>query len=244
MPLESPSKLNESVLTGTVMHKRKFDIDHGFSYPVWMVLSPLPGHANRETTLPALLRPRWPKYLSRGRIEELVGARLNPVETTIWLLTQPSLIGRSFNPVSFYFVTRGEDIHWIVAHITNTPWDEEHCYVLAQQQADSWTFDKEFHVSPFMPMALRYTWRFSVTADRIDIDMHLFKESQRVFVAALNLKPQPVSTWLGLKLRLTYPLQNLHTLVRIYYQAALLKLKGAHFYAHPNGTSIRRGEQL
>ena len=149
------------------------------------------------------------------------------------------MVGRSFNPVSFYFVARQQEICWIVAHITNTPWDEDHCYVLAQQQSDSWSFDKDFHVSPFMPMALSYTWRFRVAGERIDIDMHLFKEARRVFMATLNLKPEPSSRLLGLKLRLTYPFQNLRTLVRIYYQAALLKLKGAHFYAHPNGSSVR-----
>ena len=58
-----------------------------------------------------------------------------------------------------------------------------------------------------------------------------------VFFAALNLKSIPCSGWQALKLRLAYPLQNLRNLVRIYYQAALLKLKGAQFYAHPDSKS-------
>jgi len=239
MQPDASTGLQPQVYSGTVMHRRKFDVDHGFRYPVWMSLAPLPRNGEQDPLLPRLLRPRWSKYLSRARIEELVGVSLSSTQDCIWLLTQPSLLGRSFNPVSFYFVTRGRDIHWIVAHITNTPWDEDHCYVLAQQRGDSWSFDKQFHVSPFMPMALRYTWRFRVAAERIDIDMHLFKEHQRVFTATLNLKPEPRTAWLGLKLRLTYPLQNLRTLARIYYQAALLKLKGAHFYAHPDSSSAR-----
>lgn len=239
MPREAQQGLSEGVFSGTVVHRRRFDIEHRFKYPLWMTLAPLP-HKDREvSSLPRLLRPRWSKYLGWDRVEELVESSLSPAQDTVWLLTQPSLIGRSFNPVSFYFVTRGNDIRWIIAHITNTPWDEDHCYVLAQQQDASWSFDKAFHVSPFMPLALRYTWRFCVAREGIDINMHLFKESQRVFLATLNLKPETNSRWLGLRLRLTYPLQNLRTLVRIYYQAAVLKLKGAHFYAHPNRTTVR-----
>ncbi len=249
MPLEAPASggaspelLREAVLAGTVVHRRNFDVQHGFTYPVWMALASLPSGRSQAGTLSRWLRPRWSKYLSWERLEALIDTPLQRDTYSIWLLTQPSMVGRSFNPVSFYFVTSEQQICWIVAHITNTPWDEDHCYVLAQEGSegsDSWTFDKTFHVSPFMPMGLRYNWRFRVAAERIDIDMHLFKQSQRVFFATLNLKPQPTSKWLGLKLRLTYPLQNLRTLARIYYQAARLKLKGAQFYAHPDSSSIR-----
>ncbi len=225
--------LAEGAYVGTVVHQRKFDVEHGFRYPVWMALTPL-----GSSSLSVLLRPRWGNYLSLARIEELVGRKLNH-DARIWLLTQPSLVGRSFNPVSFYFVTLDGKLHWILAHITNTPWDEEHCYVLAHNGWDSWTFDKEFHVSPFMPMALRYNWRFRIDEQRIAIDMHLLQGEQRVFFATLNLKPQASGFWPALRLRFTYPLQNARTLVRIYYQAALLKIKGARFHAHPDSTLTR-----
>lgn len=231
------SPLAEGVFTGKVVHKRAYDIDHAFRYPVWMALASLP-----DSKLPGLLRPRQRKYLSRTRIVATLGTDLAE-DAAVWVLTQPSLIGRSFNPVSFYFITEKQTLKWIVAHITNTPWNEEHCYVLEQNDAQTWTFDKAFHVSPYMPMDLTYTWRFRLTAQRIDIGMHLFRNKKRVFFAGLYLREHPCSTRQALKLRLMYPLQNLHTLARIYLQAALLKIKGATFHAHPQTSAVRQPQR-
>ena len=228
---EHTGSLVEGVFSGTVVHTRNFDIAHNFDYPIWMSLTPMHG-----ASLPPSLQPRWSKYLNRQRVESLVNVHLHEDTHQIWLLTQPSLVGRSFNPVSFYFVTENSELRWIVAHITNTPWDEEHCYVLRHDVDDVWEFDKAFHVSPFMPMDLSYRWRFHVSAERININMRLLKDGQRIFSAVLDLTPQPINGWQAVLLRLRYPLQNARNLVRIYYQAALLKLKGAHFHAHPNST--------
>ena len=239
MQRELSLELTEGIYRGSVSHRRSFDIEHAFRYPVWMALSALPDGPDRPSRLPALLRPRWSRYLSRARLRELTEDALDQADDRIWLLTQPSVVGRSFNPVSFYFVERGGSIRWIVAHITNTPWDEEHCYVVRREAEDRWSFDKAFHVSPFMPMALQYLWHFRVSQARIDIDMHLMKEERRVFSATLNLQREPGDRWQGLRLRASYPLQNLRTLSRIYYQAAVLKLKGANFYAHPDSKTSR-----
>ncbi len=224
-----PDQLGEGALSGSVVHHRRFDIEHRFDYPVWMALSKLP-----DSSLPILLRPKAARYLPLDELASMLGCDLSVPHRQVWLLTQPSLLGRSFNPVSFYFLSDAGQLRAIVAHITNTPWDEDHCYVLEQAGDDTWVFDKDFHVSPFMPMNLTYQWRFRITAGQIHINMQLIKGSERIFSAVLNLTPLPASRWLGCKVRLKYPLQNLTTLVRIYWQAAILKLKGAQFYAHPD----------
>lgn len=230
----------ESVFSGVVSHSRRYDIEHSFSYPVWMVMALMSGEAAASgRVLSRWLRPRAEKYLTREKVEALVGEALDNARDTVWLLTQPSLVGRSFNPVSFYFVMRGDEIRWIIAHITNTPWDESHCYVLPQQGENRWQFNKEFHVSPFMPMELRYDWKFRVGTDHIAIDMKLFDADTKVFRASLKLARRPNGKFAVLKWRGLNPLQNVRTLVRIYYQAALLKFKGARFYDHPHSNSAR-----
>ena len=161
-------------------------------------------------------------------------------DAQVWVLTQPSLMGRSFNPVSFYFVQQQGGLQSIIAHITNTPWDEEHCYVLEYSGSNLWVFDKSVHISPFMPMGLRYEWRFQMQGDYIGIRMQSFERGMKVFSAALSLRPAKQSVLMPLKLRLKYPGQNLLTVVRIYWQAAILKLKGARFYAHPDNTPVLR----
>lgn len=230
MPPDVSAALSAAVYAGRVQHHRRFDIEHDFAYRVWMVMAPLGGGE-----LPRGLQPRWRKYMDSMAVQAILGETLR-AEDTVWLLTQPSLLGRSFNPVSFYFVLRDQRLYCVVAHITNTPWDESHCYVLRQNAAQCWSFDKTFHVSPFLPMGLRYQWRFRVGYSRIAIDMQVYEGDQRVFRATLKLARQASHVAAGLRWRMAYPLQNLRTLGRIYYQAAVLKFKGARFYPHPEGT--------
>ena len=98
----------------------------------------------------------------------------------IRLLTHLRYFGYSFNPVSFYYVYDETDtqVQTIVAEITNTPWKQRHCYVLNTRDCEQtetagidhqswrWQFDKQFHVSPFMPMDMEYHWRFSSIKNR------------------------------------------------------------------------------
>lgn len=225
----------ERAYEGTVSHSRRYEISHRFQYRVWMSLTRL-----TDSRLPRLLRPDPRRYLDPSAVLAKFPRSLQ-AGAEVWLLTQPSLLGRSFNPVSFYIVAQGGDLTGIVAHITNTPWDETHCYVLERGQEDDWTFDKVFHVSPFMPMGLRYVWRFDLSDARLCVTMRLYEEEAHIFTAALNLSPAAPSRWLPLRLRLRYPCQNLLTLARIYWQAFQLKLKGARFHAHPDNTTAAPG---
>lgn len=219
-------QLEEHVYEGRVHHARSSEIDHRFTYRVWWSLARL-----GCSKLPKIVRPRADRYMDAAEVRRRL--RVSD-DTEVFLLTQPSLVGRSFNPVSFYFVTQQGALQGIIAHITNTPWDEQHCYVLQARGDATWVFDKAFHVSPFMPMALEYRWRFRLRGDRILITMQLLDRGHKIFVAMLNLKPVAPSRWLGVRLRMQYPLQNAATLWRIYWQALRLKLKGAQYHAHPN----------
>ncbi len=222
-------RFSEGVFVGRVSHARNLAVAHRFSYRVWMALAQL-----QDSRLPRLLRPRTSRYLSVSDVLARSGLEaLDRRGATVWLLTQPSLLGRSFNPVSFYFVESEGALVSIVAHITNTPWDESHCYVLAQNADNVWQFDKRFHVSPFLPMDIRYRWCFTVEHGHIRVAMRLARGDQPVFAAHLALRRASLRPLTPLWLRARHPLQNLTTLARIYWQALVLKLKGAPFHAHP-----------
>lgn len=220
------SRLQEGAFTGWVQHTRRADIKHQFRYDIWMSLTELP-----NSVLPKLVRPRASKYLDAKALSDLTGASIDRV----FLLTQPSLVGRSFNPVSFYFVGDKSRITHAVAHINNTPWDEHHAYVLPVQDGH-WQFKKSFHVSPFLEMDVDYDWQFDISTDRINIIMRVCKGPRALFSAVLHLQSTPVTLKNVLALRLKYPAQNLTNLLRIYWQAILLKIKGAKFHAHPKHT--------
>ncbi len=220
----------EGIFEGTLSHSRRFDIRHLFKYRLWMVLARISG-----SRLPWLIQPRWRRYLTA---EEVVEQASLSAHDDVYVLTQPSLFGRSFNPVSFYFVVCNGDVQGIVAHVHNTPWNERHTYALKKTHMERgaivWSFDKAFHVSPFLPMDLTYTWRFLLEADRILVTSQACDRGEQVFSAALNLTRSDMARGAPVWLRIRYPVQNLTTLWRIYWQALILKTKGAVFYAHPN----------
>lgn len=176
-----------------------------------------------------------------GDLLGAVGARLAahgyPSPRRVFLLTQPRSWVSGFNPVSFYFCLGEAGLEFILADINNTPWDERFTYVLdarGQSGELEFSFPKAFHVSPFMPMELEYRWRFRIEAGELKISMALFSQGQQTFNAGLRLSMVPLSRSRLLRGMVRYPLQNVLTLARIYWQAARLYVKRSPFYPHPD----------
>lgn len=200
------------------------------------------------------LSPKQVKQHVLTAIIEQYDEALSLQNTRVLLLTLPRYFNHGFNPVSFYFVFKGavQSPSYIVADITNTPWNQRHAYVLkCEQDASSasdrdtyqFDFDKVFHVSPFMPMDLAYDWRFSFCESNIIIHMRLLKNNQGkhgqvtrdlVFDATMNMQFEPLTQSTMQTLPIRYPLQTLKVVAGIYWQALKIKLKGNRFYLHPN----------
>ncbi len=85
------------------------------------------------------------------------------------LLTQLRHFGLYFSPLNvFYCYDDCESLTAMVAEVSNTPWNERHCYVLWQgnrlpKSDNRYSHPKAFHVSPFMGMDSEYQWRHSTT---------------------------------------------------------------------------------
>ncbi len=95
-------------------------------------------------------------------VEEQTGLQLSgPVR----LLTQLRHFGLYFSPINVFYCYDDQDtVIAMVAEVSNTPWNERHCYVLweGNRRPDStnrYSHPKEFHVSPFMGMDSRYDWK-------------------------------------------------------------------------------------
>ena len=243
--------------TGRVTHRRTGGPHHAFAYRLFMMyvdLDELPTLFDRywlwSARRAAPGRFRRADYLGdpsrpladcvRERIHrELGSAPQGPIR----MLTHLRYFGHCFNPVTFYYCHDRPDgpVRVIVAEITNTPWKERHSYVLPVDAADAagaglpyrFEFDKAFHVSPFMPMAQHYRWRFSEPGDRLAVYMENLQDGQRVFDAGLDLTARPLDGPGLARCLVTYPLMTVSVLARIYWQAARLLLKKARFYPHP-----------
>ena len=168
-------------------------------------------------------------------IKNKIGAK---VDGKIYLLTNGKYFGYCFNPVSFYYCfNKSKKLIAIVSHITNTPWSEKYAYVHECKNFKSGTktfnFDKKFHVSPFMPMDIKYNWKFTEPKDFLYVSMDSFEKNNFMFNATLRLTKKAWTPWALNKILLMFPPTTIRTILTIYWNAFLLLLKRIPFYSHP-----------
>jgi len=158
----------------------------------------------------------------------------------IRILTHLRYFGLCYNPVSFYYCYSedGKRVEHIVAEINNTPWDERFQYVLVpmdkSEKYHKFEFEKEFHISPFMPMNLRYKWGFNNPQDKLHVHMADFLEGKKIFDVTLTLKRKEINAKSLNGVLWRYPFMTLKVLLGIYWNAFILYRKKAVFYTHPD----------
>ena len=249
--------MKSCLYVGTIRHRRHAPRRNDFQYRIFLTLidlAELPGLFDRfwlwSARHPALAWFRRADYHGprsvpldtavRDLVERETGARpAGPIR----LLTHLRYFGWATNPVSFYYVYDAEDrqVESVVAEITNTPWDERHAYVLRRADAERlgartlrWQFDKAFHVSPFLPMDMRYDWRFTEPGESLSVHMENSRNGAVEFDATLVLRREPIGHASLARVLLTFPLVTAKVSGMIYWQALRLALKRTPFFTHPN----------
>lgn len=251
--------MRSAIYEGRVRHRRYSPVEHAFQHRVFMMYLDL-------DELPTLFR-RHPLWSCEGRaparfrrrdhlknhapadrdlreavmdlVAEQTGTRpAGPVR----LLTHLEYFRYRFNPVSFYFCFDAADqrVETIIAEINNTPWGEQHCYVLPTR-ADArgggvkrFQFDKTFHVSPFMGMDTRYTWLFTEPSAQLSIHMENARNGEKYFDASMTLRRREISGAALNLVLLKYPLMTLRVIAAIHWQALRLWLKRCPYHPHPS----------
>ena len=179
----------------------------------------------------------------RGLVERSCGMRpVGPIR----LLTQPRVFGYGFNPVSFFycFDAGGQSLETVVAHVSNTPWNERYSYVLTAEGTSARTFrarrEKRFHVSPFFPMDVVHEFTLSVPAERLSVRIADERAGERVFEAAMTMTRRPLTSPTLARALVRYPFLSIQVVARIYWHALRLHGKGARFFAHPASDAAAR----
>jgi uncharacterized protein len=223
------------------------------------VLDPYPGWSARRRALARFRRadfmgdPQRPlAECARDAVEAETGDRPpGPVR----LLAGLRYLGHSFNPVSFYFCfdSAGARVEAVVADVHNIPWGERHAYVLARGHSEgtvlSDEFDKALHVSPLIGMEQRYAFRASEPSSRLAVHIESRPRegakqtgaadgspAAKSFDATLALRRRELSRPLMTRLLARYPAISMQAVARIYAQSLRLKLKGARYFPHPEGS--------
>lgn len=203
--------------------------------PLWSAERAAPGRFRRADHLGRGVQAL--KVAVAQRVAEAFGvAPTGPVR----LLTTPRTFGHSFNPLSLFycFAADGERVEFVVAEVTNTPWGERHVYVLDTrgERAPHLRAEctKAFHVSPFMPMDLRYAWAIAVPGAELSVAIRsLAADGQRLFDASLHLHRIPLTAGALNCLLIRFPLAAARTLALIYWHGLALRLRGAPHFRRP-----------
>lgn len=251
---------HSAIYQGLVTHNRFQPKPHSFRYKVFMMyldLDELPTlfHGINNWSY-AIKNFAWfkrsdyygdPKIPLKQAISELIeqatGAKSRGA---IRLLTNMRYFGHCFNPVSFYYCYEadGTSLQAIVSHITNTPWGEDFAYVhdlnleknvkqTKNGEISTFKFDKQFHVSPFMPMDIQYDWAFKHDANQLFIHMKNLRAGEQVFNASLALERQEITQKSLNWILLHYPFMTVKVIAAIYWNALLLWIKRVPFYSNP-----------
>lgn len=249
--------MHSCIYKGQVNHRRFEPRAHSFTYTLFMMYVDLDELPKLFTHHPAwnVEKPGLASFQRKDHygdntkslssmVRELVLSKTGGhIDGPIRLLTHFRYFGHIFNPISIYycFDQYDEKLTHVIAEVTNTPWREQHCYVLTGQQENyrfiTPTHRKEFHVSPFMDMNINYQWSIHAPHDRLQLKIESIRNNTKLFDASMNLKKVDLNAKNLKSTLINFPFMTLKVVSAIHLQALKLWLKGINYVPHPRNIS-------
>lgn len=255
--------MHSCLFEGVVQHSRFVPVGHSFRYPILLYYLHLEELGELLATgmihvgsgfSPALFRKSDHLFGDEADLSASLSSFVlqntgkAPVGK-VGLLTALRSFGYHFSPLNLFFFweARSRRPSTIVAEVNNIPWRERRLYVLHQGNETlskrqneneiatraTYSHEKDFHVSPFMPMQIRYDWEFAFEAERIRVGIESFSDNAKVFQASMSLERKPLTRPNLRRAIWRYPLMSLQMVAAIYWQAFRLWRKKAPYFPHP-----------
>ncbi|MCL1138790.1 DUF1365 domain-containing protein [Shewanella pneumatophori] len=252
--MSSHSLINDEfvsgVYIGNVAHKRYQPSQHAFNYSMAMLGIDLDELERLESVSRvfsskrvAPLRFKQTDYLSKQtgidplkddlKARVLAKAQQLGAKTTcnrVVFVGQVRHFGIYFSPINCFFCYQDDDAKYLLAEVSNTPWNERHYYLIDLENTQP--TDKAFHVSPFMDLNMKYIWRVMPPADKVRVGIENRSE-KKLFDANLCLDKQQMSAKNLRAMLISFPFMTLRIVQGIYWQALKLFIKRVPFIGHP-----------
>jgi uncharacterized protein len=171
------------------------------------------------------LRASVDAYLTRHGID-LTGGR-------VLMLAHARTLGYVFNPLTVFWC-HGADgaLAAVIAEVHNT-YGQRHAYLLHPDRRGRAEADKDFYVSPFLPVAGQYRLRLPEPADALLLSIMLNDRGRPVLAATVTGTRRACTPWRLLGYALRYPWITAQVTTLIRWQGIRLTARRLPVYPRP-----------
>jgi uncharacterized protein len=241
-----------ALYVGKILHARLKPVPHRFVYRLFMLLIDLDrleaaGRLSRFMSVGRfnLFSFHESDHLPAADLEISLATRarelfardgIDVANCRILLLCLPRVLGYAFNPISlFYAIDARGRLAGMIYEVRNT-FRERHAYVVTAFDGVSpcrHEVPKQFHVSPFLPMDLKYNFSVSLPAERLVFRILEGDENGPILSTGFSGRYLELGNLTALRVFFGLPLATLKVILGIHYEALRLYLKGLRVYPHP-----------
>ena len=241
--------MNSCLYVGEVRHRRFQPVAHEFRYRLAFFALDLDelDELERSLRLFAVNRRALFSFRDRDHVDSAAGSTKKKIldlltahgttaDGRIVLLTQCRMLGYVFNPVSFYYChDLGGSLVAVVAEVNNT-FGGRYLYLLdegARTPQGHYAARKLLHVSPFISMDARYTFRFGTLGERFAVAIHEEEAGTPVLAATMTGERRALTDCALGGISVRFPLLTVKIIAAIHWQALRLWWKGVRVYQQP-----------